>query len=333
MGNNRAEGSVRYVSPVTARLFAKSGAVSLLGLDKGQILAASCGDGCSRKREKQRTHIRNMGCSSKCGMLQEDTVVLMATGGQLEVVCEEIDSRFRRLPSPQEYMEKLLRQRGYDPTPKVATKSGYSNRPSEKEIRDYALPLVDAVRRLDCKALQEMADNGTTMGAANKFGESVVHLATRRGNVKVLEIVLENGGSLHICDDFGKTPMHDACWTAEPHFDVVSVMLDRDPWLLQTADVRGATPLRYPKKEHWLQWNRFLDEVKDKYWPSLEPQRARGSPMLVRKDSKEMDSAGLVAKGAPLITVESSPATPNATVEPISMSVGENVEVTVSLLC
>ncbi|CAM9364167.1 unnamed protein product [Choristocarpus tenellus] len=322
MGNNRAEGSVRYVSPVTARLFAKSGAVSLLGLNKGKIVAASCGNGCSHKRAKQETPIQTIGCCSKCGMLQEDTVVMMAAGRKLEVVRQEFGSRFSRVPCPQDYMAKLLRQRGYDPALKVATKSGYSNRPSEKEIKDYALPLLDAVRRLDCKALQEMADNGTAMGAANEFGESVVHLATRRGNVKVLEVILENGGSLHICDDFGKTPMHDACWTAEPHFDVISVMLDRDPWLLQTADVRGATPLRYPKKEHWLQWNRFLDEVKDKYWPSLRPERARGSPMLVRKDNEEMIGASLVAKGAPLITVESSPATLDATVEPISMSVG-----------
>ncbi|CAN0366601.1 unnamed protein product, partial [Laminaria digitata] len=83
------------------------------------------------------------------------------------------------------------------------------------------------------------------------------------------QVLLSHGGSLRICDDYGKTPLHDAFWTAEPRFDLVSMMLGLDWKLLRAADVRGATPLRYAKKGHWRGWCAFLDRVKDQLWPHL----------------------------------------------------------------
>lgn len=110
------------------------------------------------------------------------------------------------------------------------------------------------------------------MGASNRFGESIVHLATRRGSAPVLQFLLAHNASVRICDDYGKTPMHDAFWTAEPRFDLVSMMLDVDWRLLRAADIRGATPLRYAKKKNWRVWCAFLDHVKDRHWPSLPPE-------------------------------------------------------------
>ncbi|CAM9492475.1 unnamed protein product, partial [Sphacelaria rigidula] len=60
------------------------------------------------------------------------------------------------------------------------------------------------------ETLEQLARAGVDMGASNRFGESVVHLATRRGSAPVLQFLLAHGGSLHICDDYGKTPLHDA---------------------------------------------------------------------------------------------------------------------------
>lgn len=117
------------------------------------------------------------------------------------------------------------------------------------------------------ETLEQLARAGVDMGASNRFGESVVHLATRRGSAPVLQFLLAHGGSLHICDDYGKTPLHDAFWSGEPRFDLVAMMLDSDWRLLRAADVRGATPLRYAKKRHWGLWCEFLDRVKDKHWP------------------------------------------------------------------
>lgn len=135
---------------------------------------------------------------------------------------------------------------------------------------------MEAVRRWDLGALEAFAAQGVDMGASNRFGESVVHLATRRGNAPVLQFLLSHGGSLRICDDYGKTPLHDAFWTPEPRFDLVSLMLEMDWRLLLATDVRGATPLRYAKRGHWASWCGFLDRVKDHLWPHLAPGLARG---------------------------------------------------------
>lgn len=143
--------------------------------------------------------------------------------------------------------------------------------------------------------------------ASNKFGESLVHVACRRGNVDVLRFLLENGGSLTSCDDLGRFPLHEVCWAVQPRFDIVRLFLDaarlrptttttpastdapkgsgssssdsdsdkkqvqvqemNSP--LMVTDKRGCTPLRYVKEESWPLWRQFLDEVVDEYWPSL----------------------------------------------------------------
>lgn len=135
---------------------------------------------------------------------------------------------------------------------------------------------MEAVRRWDMETLEALAAEGVDMGASNRFGESVVHLATRRGSTPVLRFLLAHGGSLRICDDYGKTPLHDAFWTAEPRFDLVSMMLEIDWGLLRATDVRGATPLRYAKRGHWAGWCEFLDRVKDHLWPHLPPGQRAG---------------------------------------------------------
>ena len=140
--------------------------------------------------------------------------------------------------------------------------------------------------------------------AANKFGESVVHVACRTGNIDVLRFLVANGGSLTCCDDLGRFPLHEVCWLVEPRFDIVRLFLDankrgsgrgrrgdvavgdgakaavedsdndssRDDAgvnLLLVTDKRGCTPLRYVKQASWPQWYAFFDEIVDEYWPSL----------------------------------------------------------------
>jgi hypothetical protein len=107
------------------------------------------------------------------------------------------------------------------------------------------------------------------MSACNRFSESIVHMACRRSNFEVAEYILANGGDCDIVDDFGRTPLHDACWRIEPRFDIVTLLLDRNVDLLRTVDVRGATPLKYIRSEHWLQWCAYLFHQKDKYWEAV----------------------------------------------------------------
>merc|ERR1712224_382010 len=120
---------------------------------------------------------------------------------------------------------------------------------------------------------------------SNSFGESLLHLACRRGRTEMVRFLLldvdhedeknketpadtsiSNDGSLtarravSIRDDFRKNPMHDACWTVHPNFDLLHLLLEHAPELILMEDSRGNTPFDYAREEHYGVWLKFLWE-------------------------------------------------------------------------
>ena len=120
---------------------------------------------------------------------------------------------------------------------------------------------------------------GLNPNACNKFGESIIHAVCRRGDHAALSVLLEYKASVCVSDDFGRTPLHDACWTSEPNFDLITMLLDQDPWLLCLSDCRGSTPLSYVRRNHWALWIGFLSAVVERYWPCIleEPKSSERS--------------------------------------------------------
>jgi hypothetical protein len=110
-------------------------------------------------------------------------------------------------------------------------------------------------------------DSGLSPNPCNNYGESLVHMVCRRGDHKLLKIMLEAGCSLQVTDDYGRTPLHDACWRAQPSFEVVKLILNADKNLLSLLDCRGASPLSYIKKENNDIWMDFLAANLETYWP------------------------------------------------------------------
>ncbi|KAG5185424.1 ankyrin repeat-containing domain protein, partial [Tribonema minus] len=127
--------------------------------------------------------------------------------------------------------------------------------------------LVAAVRADDVAALRAMRDAGRCMSACNRFGESILHTAARRGSRAVVAFLLESGAPPGACDDCGRNALHQALWTAEPRFDVVTLLVNADVRLLRCVDKRGAPPLQYARPEHWELWCRFFHSKKHLYWP------------------------------------------------------------------
>ena len=121
----------------------------------------------------------------------------------------------------------------------------------------------------------------------------------------MLHALLEFGSSVQITDDFGRTPLHDACWTSSPNFDVVWLLLEEDPWLLCAMDCRGSAPLGYVRKAHWALWIGFLEAIVDQYWPSLmngdEGEEGNNINMIDRDENKISSDR---AKVPPLAHVE-----------------------------
>jgi hypothetical protein len=134
-------------------------------------------------------------------------------------------------------------------------------------MSSYGLSLTRAIRSSDKLKLQTLLSTGLNPNACNKFGESIIHAVCRRGDHDMLRILLDAGSSVRVSDDFGRTPLHDACWTASPKFETISLLLEKDPWLLSITDCRGNTPLGYVRKAHWAVWNGFLGAIIDRYWP------------------------------------------------------------------
>jgi hypothetical protein len=126
---------------------------------------------------------------------------------------------------------------------------------------------VKAVREGNVRLLKTLLDAGLSPSPCNMYGESLMHLVCRRGDHSVLDALLQYGCTLQVSDDYGRTPLHDACWTPSPDFEIINLVLDEDVRLLYIADARGATPLSYVSKENRPRWIDFIDSVKDCYWP------------------------------------------------------------------
>ena len=182
--------------------------------------------------------------------------------------------------SPQEFLWRILAERGYETAAMPANKQAFFGPPTNKQVQDYDLAIVNAVKTGDLEGLQAMAAQGRQMDACNRHGESIVHISCRRGQADTLRFLLANGGRVHMCDDLGRTPLHDACWAKVPVFDCISTILDADPRLIRVVDCRGASPLAYIRREHWAEWKAFFDSKKEIYWSPLA-----GSPMGDRKPS------------------------------------------------
>lgn len=168
--------------------------------------------------------------------------------------------------SPANFLRKLLQQ-GKDDNQKNASsyEGKYFTKPSEHELSSYNNDVVAAVRTSNINALRKHHAEGISLNACNRFGESLLHLACRRGNVDVVRFLVQDM-KVNILrrDDYGRTPLHDACWTPRPNLQVLEVLLEAtDPSLLLAEDVRGHTPFDYSRREHWSVWIKFLKDQQD----------------------------------------------------------------------
>ena len=135
---------------------------------------------------------------------------------------------------------------------------------SEEELESYTTEVTDAVRSLDLVKLRSMKEEGVSLQCSNAFGESLIHMACRRGSFEVVHFFTHEAGvDVKCIDDLGRTPLHDACWTAEPNFELVEHLVSISPSLLLMADIRGHCPLQYIRREHWPLWKSFLRKHED----------------------------------------------------------------------
>jgi len=168
----------------------------------------------------------------------------------------------------QEYFDGLLKERGYDVPCYQTLKTGYYTKASQVQIASYGSRMAHIIKSSDADALRETLALGLSANPCNQYGESLLHMVCRRGDMELLQIFVEAGANLQTSDDHGRTPLHDACWTAHPAFDVVETILQRDSFMFFLQDSRGSLPLSYVHKADWPQWTEWLDNNIDTYFPA-----------------------------------------------------------------
>jgi hypothetical protein len=143
--------------------------------------------------------------------------------------------------------------------------------PTQAMIRAFTPELMNLVRQNDYEGLQILEKEGRLINCCNKFGESLLHLACRRGHNSIVRLLVEEANvSLYMRDDYKRTPLHDACWTAEPNFELLDWLIREAPDLLIVEDIRGFTPFDYVRKDDWGKWLRFLWERRASLHPKYD---------------------------------------------------------------
>jgi hypothetical protein len=188
-------------------------------------------------------------------------------------ICSSLPARMSEHDSdrnPQQHLMGIIDSHGVGVEIKDALHiQDFFSEYSEDELNGYNSEVLNAIRNQDIAKLKELHESGRPLNCSNTFGESLIHMACRRGFFDVVSfLVHEAKVPVQVRDDYGRTILHDAAWTCEPDFQLVELILTECPDLLYMRDRRGDTPLAYARKSHWPAWNKFLSENVHLIFPS-----------------------------------------------------------------
>ena len=173
--------------------------------------------------------------------------------------------------SPQELLVATIEARGGDGTirPVLSAEDKFHTH-TDEEIAAYP-PTAILVRNNDLAGLKMAHQSGGKLQTSNKFGESLLHIACRRGYDHIASYLIEEADvTVWVRDDFGRTPCHDACWTAKPNLELMDLLVKKCPEMLLMSDKRGSTPLDYVRRDNWDIWRKFLEDR----WDIVIPKKA-----------------------------------------------------------
>ena len=175
--------------------------------------------------------------------------------------------------NPQEFLMNYLASQGINAqVQRFDVYADFFEEPKQSEIDAYGFEALDAVRTRNMDKLKEFHENGRPLKCSNRFGESILHLACRKGFEDVVEFLIKAAGvPAWVKDDFGRSPFHDACWTVKPNFKLMDVLIEKAPDLLLVSDARGHAPLHYVRFPGWQKWNTYLSEKGEKLKPKRIP--------------------------------------------------------------
>ena len=180
-------------------------------------------------------------------------------------------------------------------------RSGYYNEPTPLQLETYGSYLGNIVKHRDFAALHQFLSCGVSTNPATEYGDSLVHVLSRRGDDLLLQIQLEaflsttvlqgkracnpNGSDnmvslFQVSNFMGRTALHEVCCAVRSSFHVADMILQHEPYLLFMTDNYGYLPLEYVSQDQWPQWNVFLYEKLPEYFPEAKNSKQQLTPPL-----------------------------------------------------
>jgi hypothetical protein len=178
--------------------------------------------------------------------------------------------------NPQHCLESILAKKGsiLNTVHSYDSLTGFFEETKDEEVKAYGFDVLKAIRDSDIEQLRAFHQQGRPLKCSNRFGESLLHLACRKGLVTVVDFLInEVGVPVNVVDDMGRNPLHDAFWTIEPNLELVDVLVKQCPDLLLVSDKRGHTPFSYARRHHWSEWITYLKERSNLLAPTLLNQQ------------------------------------------------------------
>jgi ankyrin repeat protein len=161
---------------------------------------------------------------------------------------------------PTEYATVSFESKGFSTDQVIKSCQARLATPSPLKVEAFTMEVSTAVRENDLEKLKDLHSAGARLDACNRFGDSLLHIACRRGHQTIVEYLLEADAPAYAVDDLNRVPLHDACWTSQPNFGIVKSILKAAPESILFADSRGHTPFDYARRNHWNLWLSFLSE-------------------------------------------------------------------------
>lgn len=172
---------------------------------------------------------------------------------------EEKEREEKVCSSPSQYMERLFSRNGVF-TADMRRIASKPPPPSDEAIDAYDMEILSAVRRGDLLRVKQLHQDGKSLNACNRFGESLLHIACRRGYAELADYMINEANvSPEVCDDMGRTAFHDILWSPTVNTKTMDIMLRAtSPDELLKKDMRGHTPFHYAPPKHWEAWLQYL---------------------------------------------------------------------------
>jgi hypothetical protein len=193
-------------------------------------------------------------------------------------MCKQGDDTIDQNVHPSEYARKAFEANGFRDLAAIASDSeARFLTPTAAMLDAYNTSIVQEVRMNNLSNVKNLYWEGQFQhgcNACNRFGESILHIACRRGHLEMVKFLIVEAGlsCATIRDDYNRTPLHDAFWTSTANPEIIDFLMQQPhvTELLLCKDKRGYTPLDYSRGEDREKWLRFLKERRSYLRPATK---------------------------------------------------------------